>query len=145
MTSDQPTAIDRLTFTGLSKRGARRVIQRAFVLVGRERAIRQHLREVELNTHWWVEDWNLEWTVLLDHGRVEFHRGHVGKAQVNYLWQTGEGFLRHIETKSAPEEGFQSAGDPVWRRVVDPVFTAFLAELREVLADPVDDGGIRLL
>jgi len=131
--------------TGLSKRGARRVIQRAFVLVGRQRAIRQHLREVELNSHWRVEDWDLEWTVRFDHGRLEFHRGHVGQAQASYAWQTGECFLAHTRSGTAPNEGFQFVADPVWRHVVDPVFKAFSTTLRSVLADPVDDEGTRLL
>jgi hypothetical protein len=129
----------------LSKRGARRVIQRAFVLVGRERAIRQHVREVELNMQWVVEDWGLEWTVVIDHGRLEFHRGRVGKPQVSYIWETGERFLGQVETKAAPEKGFCFIADPVWRRVVEPVFNSFLTALRAVLADPVDDDGERLL
>jgi hypothetical protein len=132
-------------FPLLSKRGARRAIQRAFVLVSRQRSIRQHLRAIELNTRWTVEDWELEWTVLLDHGRLEFHRGHIGKPQVEYAWQTAEGFFGHLGSGSAPEIGFQLVGDPVWRRVVDPVFKSFAAALRAVLAHPVDDDGARLL
>jgi hypothetical protein len=143
--SDEQKEMVEVPSPALSKRGARRVIQRATVLVGRERAIRQRLREVELTTRWRVEDWDLEWTVLLNHGRVEFHRGHVGKAQVNYVWQTGEGFRGQIESGIVPSRGFQYIGDPIWRRVVDPLFTAFAAALRRVLADPVDDDGVRLL
>ncbi len=132
-------------FPALSKRGARRVIQRAFVLVGREKSIRKHLREVELNTRWAVEDWDFEWTVLLDHGRLEFHRGHVGKPQVNYIWRMGEEFLGHIESGVAPKDGFQFVGDLIWRRVVDPVFDSFATALRAVLTNPVDDDGEPLL
>ena len=145
MTSDEQNRKSEVVVPDLSKRGARRVIQRAFVLVGRERAIRQHVREVELNTHWAIEDWGLEWTVVLDHGRLEFHRGHVGKPQVTYTWETGEDFLAHIEAGTAPEEGFQFVADPIWRRVIDPVFNSFLTVLRAVLADPIDDDGVRLL
>jgi hypothetical protein len=145
VTTDEQTQNRATTFPALSKRGARRVIQRACVLVGRDRALRQNLREVELNTRWCVEDWGLEWTVVLDHGRVEFHRGRVGKPQVTYVWQTGEDFLGQVESGSASKDGFLFIGDPIWRRVVDPVFTAFLTALRAVLADPVDDDGVRLL
>jgi hypothetical protein len=121
------------------------VIQRAFVLAGRDKHVRQHLREVKLNTRWRVEDWDLEWTVLYDHGRLEFHRGHVGRPQVSYTWATAAGFLEQIETGGAPKEGFESLGDPIWRRAVDPVFNAFAAALRAVLANPVDDDGVRLI
>jgi hypothetical protein len=133
------------TVPALSKRAARRVIQRAFVLVGRERAIRQHIREVELNTQWTVEDWGLEWTVQLAHGRLVFHRGHVGRPQVSYIWETGEGFMGHVESRILPEQGFRLVADPIWRRVVEPVFNSFLTAVRAVLADPVDDDGKRLL
>src|SRR3990172_5540976 len=85
-------------FPSISKRGARRVIQRAFVLVGRDLAIRQYLRDVELNTRWTVEGWNLEWTVLVDRGRLDFHRGHVGRPDVTYAWRTSDEFFSQIET-----------------------------------------------
>ena len=145
MTSDEQSRESEVVAPALSKRGARRVIQRAFVLVGRERAIRQHVREVELNTQWAIEDWGLEWTVVIDHGRLEFHRGHVGEPQVSYLWETGEEFLGQVESGRAPRDDFQMVADPIWRRVVDPVFNSFLTTLRAVLADPIDDDGVRLL
>ena len=129
----------------LSKRGARRVIQRAVVLTGRDKALRQKLRSVELTTRWLIEDWGLEWTVVVDQGHIEFHRGHVGKAQVSILWKTGDEFLGHLETKSVPAGGFELECEPGLRRVVDMVFQAFLSTLRNVLADPVDDDGVRLL
>lgn len=145
MASDEHTQNGPTTVPALSKRGARRVIQRAFVLVGRERPIRQHIREVELNTQWAIEDWGLEWTVVVDHGRLEFHRGHVGKAQLTYTWETGEEFLAQVETGTASRDGFQLVADPIWRRVVDPVFNSFLTTLRAVLADPIDDDGVKLV
>ena len=145
MTSDERAGETESTSLALSKRGARRVIQRAFVLVGRAKPIRQHLRETALTTHWTVEDWALEWTVSLDHGRVEFSRGHVGKAQVSYVWKTGARFLNHIESQVGPKDEFAYVGDLVWHRVVDPVFKAFATTLKEVLADPIDDDGVRLL
>lgn len=131
--------------SSLSKRGARRVIQRAVVLIGRDKALRQKLRSVELTTRWLIEEWGLEWTVVVDQGHIEFHRGHVGKAQVNILWKTGDHFLGQLEAKSAPTEGFELECEPGLRRVVDMVFQSFLGTLRKVLVDPVDDAGVRLL
>jgi hypothetical protein len=132
-------------FPALSKRGARRAIQRAFVLVGRERAIRQHLREAELTTLWVIEDWGLEWTVVFNHGRLEFHRGRAGKARLTYTWRTADDFFGRIEA-AAPDAGSgECAGDPAVRRFAEPVFAAFAIALRTVLANPVDDDGEPLL
>lgn len=131
--------------SSLSKRGARRVIQRAVVLMGRDKALRQKLRSVELTTRWLIEDWGSEWTVIVDEGHIAFHRGHVGKAQVNFFWKTGDDFLAHLEAMQAPTEGFELECEPDMKRLVDTVFQAFLLTLRGVLADPVDDDGVRLV
>ena len=58
----------------ISKRAARRLIQQAIVLTGRDLSVRQHIREVQLATLWVLEDWNFEWTVNLDRGKVRFDR-----------------------------------------------------------------------
>ncbi len=135
---------ETLPLDSLSKRSARRAIQRAFVLVGREKPIRQHLREAALATHWIVEDWGLEWTVQLDHGRLEFHRGKVGRPQVTYLWHTGADFLALVQygvTELAPAE---VVADLPARRFCEPVFAAFIKSLRAVFANPIDDDGERI-
>jgi hypothetical protein len=132
-------------FPEISKRGARRVIQRAFVLVGREKAIRQHLREVELVSHWSLEDWGLEWTVVLDHGAVEFHRGRVGRANVKYSWPNAANFFAQVQSGVAPTEGLQFESHPAHARTFEAVFAAFHSALRDVLRDPVDDSGDPLL
>lgn len=133
-------------FPALSKRGARRVIQRAFVLVGRQRAIRQHLREADLTTLWVLADWGLEWTVILDHGRLEFHRGRTGKPRVTLAWQSAAGFFEQLQAGNPfEEEDFEFIGDAPLRRVVEPVGAAFSSSLREVLRNPVDDDGEPLL
>jgi len=128
----------------LSKRAARRVIQRAFVLIGRDKALRQKLRSGKLTTRWLVEDWGLEWTVIIAEGHLEFHRGHVGKAQVSFLWKSGDDFLGQIATGTNPGDGFELECEPALRRVVDSLFAAFGNTLKAVLADPVDDDGVRL-
>lgn len=129
----------------LSKRAARRVIQRAFVLVGRDKALRQKFRSVELASHWRVEDWDLKWTVVVDEGHIEFHRGHVGKAKVSFLWMTGDDFLGQIVTGTNPGGGFDLDCEAALRRVADPLFAAFASTLKVVLADPIDDDGVRLM
>jgi hypothetical protein len=129
----------------LSKRGARRVIQRAFVLMGRNKALRQKLRSVSLTTRWVVEDWGLEWSVILEKGHVEFHRGHVGKPQVNVVWSTGDQFLAHLESGISPAEGFEFDCEPDARRTMEVILQTFPVTLRNVLADPIDDDGVRLV
>lgn len=132
-------------FDTLSKRGARRVIQRALVLVGRNRAVRQNLRAVELNSLWMIEDLDLDWTVLIERGRPEFHRGRVGHPQVILRWRMGEDFFHHIESGAPREGSYVFEGEASWRRVIDTVFNAFAKALRTVLVDPVGDDGERLL
>lgn len=129
----------------ISKRGARRVIQRAFVLVGREKAIRQHLREVELTSHWSLDDWGLEWTVVLDYGTLEFHRGRVGRANLKYTWSSAASFFAQVKNGFVPTEGLALESHPDHARTIEPVFAAFQAALRRVLRDPVDDAGDPLL
>jgi hypothetical protein len=132
-------------FPALSKRGARRAIQRALVLAGRERAIRQHLREAELTTLWVIEDWGLEWTVVFDHGRLEFHRGRAGKPRLTYAWRTADDFFSRLEAAAPDAFSDECSGDPTVRKFAEPVLAAFAGALRTVLANPVDDDGEPLL
>lgn len=142
----QPTVvIEPPHFPSLSKRAARRVIQRALVLVGRNRVTRQTLRPVELNSLWMIEDWDLDWTVLIERGRPEFQRGRVGRPQVILQWRTAEDFFHHVESGTAPEGSHYFEGDANWRRPLDLIFKAFAKALRAVLADPIDDDGQRLV
>jgi hypothetical protein len=143
---NQPGESDNVpAFPALSKRGARRAIQRAFVLVGRDRRIRQHLREIHLTTLWLLEDWGLEWTVILDHGRIDFHRGRVAKPNLTFAWRTAEAFFSQIETGNPVEGAFELVGDAAWKKLCEPVYEAFCGSLRGVLRNPIDDAGERLL
>jgi len=76
-----------------SKRAARRIIQRAFVLTGRDRQLRQHIREIRLTTLWILEDWDLVWTVNIDRGRIEFERRPAKHPDLTLSWQTAEEFF----------------------------------------------------
>ena len=129
----------------LSKRAARRVIQRAFVLVGRDKSIRQHLREASLNTLWTIEDWGLEWTVTVERGRFEFHLGRTGRPQITNSWLRAEDFFNQIETGASNPEAFQCEGSREVQRLFGPVFLAFTKSLSGVLQHPVDDDGERLV
>ena len=128
--------------TSLSKRGARRVIQRALVLIGRDKGFRQRTRGLTLNTQWTIEDWDLEWTALLAEGRLESHRGHTGRPQTSFRWKTGEDFMNHIA--SGESGGFELECRAVSRPLAEMILARFRTTLKAVLENPVGDDGARL-
>ena len=132
-------------FPALSKRAARRMIQRAFVLVGRDKNVRQHLRQASLNTLWDIEDWGLNWTVTIEDGKFGFHRGRMGKPQVTYTWQRAADFFKQMETGAANPQTFHCDGSREVQRLLGPVFSAFARSLNGVLQYPFDDAGDRLV
>ncbi len=126
----------------LSKRAARRLIQRAFVLVGRDRHIRQNLREARLTTLWAIEDWGLSWTLELDRGKFRFERRPAKHPDLTLTWPTAEAFFHHIATGSL--ETLEISGDLVGRKIIEPVSRAFSRTLGDVMRNPFDDAGTRL-
>ncbi len=125
----------------LSKRAARRLIQRAVVLVGRDRHVRQQAREARMATLWVIEDWGLAWTVEPDRGKIHFERRPAKHPDVTLSWQTAEGFFHEIEGGEEKEFGHESLDNPASRRLLGPVLRAFCFHLRQVLREPVDDYG----
>ena len=130
--------------TSLSKRGARRVIQRAHVLIGRDKGFRQRTRGLALNTQWTIEDWDLEWTALLAEGRLESYRGHTGRPQISFRWKTGEDFMSHVESGRTPGDGFRLECQAADKVVAELLLARFCATLKSVVINPVDDAGVRL-
>jgi hypothetical protein len=124
----------------LSKRAARRLIQRALVLAGRERTLRQHIREAELVTLWVLEDWELEWTLTLDHGKLDFERRASKHPDATFAWSATADFFRQVERGNL-EPTVTYAGPAVPHRALEPLFHAFCAALRAVLQNPVDGNG----
>jgi len=76
------------SFLPPSKRAARRILQRAFVLTGRDRPLRQHIREARFTTLWILEDWDLAWTVIFDRGKIEFERRPAKHPDLTLSWPT---------------------------------------------------------
>ena len=155
-----------------SKRAARRIIQRAFVLTGRDRQLRQHLREVRLTTLWILEDWDLVWTVIIDRGKMEFERRPAKHPDLTLTWRTAHEFFSSassphrakqgmlhglcfqseicgsapIDRESAlPESAPESVGNIEQRRVASHLLNSFLGHLGHVLRNPVDGAGESLL
>lgn len=129
----------------LSKRAARRMIQRTFVLVHRDRQAHQHLREARLATQWAIEDWDLEWSVILDRGRLEVDRRAAKKPDLVFRWRSAAEFFRHVESGKPPEEGFSMEGAREVRKFSDPLLKSFIKWLYHVCKNPVDDLGESLL
>jgi hypothetical protein len=128
----------------LSKRAVRRLIQRAFVLVGRHRHVRQHLREASLVTFWVIQDWNFAWTVEFDRGKMHFERRPAKHPDLTLTWRTAELFFRQIEIGVAPAEGFVIEGSLDVQRLIQPALRAFTNLLQGVMLNPFDDEGNRL-
>jgi hypothetical protein len=122
----------------LSKRAARRIVQRAFVLAGRDRNVRQHIREAEVTSLWIIENWHLAWTLLVHRGRVEFHRHPTRKPDLTLTWRTAEDFFKESEAGERGQNRSQITGNLALRRFVEPVCQAFWVSLRDLLRNRVD-------
>lgn len=129
----------------LSKRAARRLIQRALVLLGRDKHVRQHLREAHATTLWVLEDWDFAWTVILKGGKIEFERRPARQPDLAFSWRTANEFFQQVEDGVAPEGSFPMQGKQEHRRIGESLLKGFLLSLRHVLANPVDDAGESLL
>jgi hypothetical protein len=128
-----------------SKRAARRILQRAFVLTGRDRQLRQHIREARLTTLWIVEDWDLVWSVIIDRGRIEFERRPAKHPDLTLSWQTANELFSCAGESAWPESNLGSAGNLGLQRVASNLLKCFFGHLGHVLRNPVDGAGESLL
>ena len=123
----------------ISKRAARRLLQRAFVLVGRDRTVRQHIREASVITLWVLEDWRFEWTVTLERGKVHFDRRPARAPDMTLTWPSAEEFFNALWEGRNPDSSLLLEGDLGERRYLDPVYGAFCRLSQQVLRYPFDD------
>jgi hypothetical protein len=128
-----------------SKRAARRILQRAFVLTGRDRQLRQHIREARFTTLWILEDWDLVWTVIIDRGKIEFERRPAKHPDLTLSWQTANEFFSCAREGASPESRLELVGSLELRRVASNLLKCFFAYLAHVLRNPVDGAGESLL
>lgn len=134
--SDQPP---------ISKRAARRLIQQAIVLTSRDRTVRQHIREARVATLWVLEDWNFEWTVTIERGKVRFARRPARVPDMTLRWPEADVFLTSIQEGHAPDDSMEIEGDADFRQYVEPVYRTFCRSLEHVIREPVDDAGNPLM
>ncbi len=130
---------------GLSKRAARRIIQRAIVLAARDRAVRGHLKTARMATRWEIADWNLGWTVNLDRGRADFDRRAAKHPDVVFTWPTAAAFFERAANPRAAEFQPAIAGDQRMAALAGYFVQAFLKCLAGLLLNPVDEKGMSLL
>jgi hypothetical protein len=131
--------------TTLSKRAARRIIQRAFVLMGREKPLRQQIRESELATLWIIQDWELEWSVFLHHGKFKVERRPAKHPDVTLTWATARMFFEQAEQPDATLDQVRIIPAQERQRFFETLLRGFFTCLRHVLSNPVDDQGKSLL
>jgi hypothetical protein len=131
--------------TSLSKRAARRIIQRTFVLMGKDKTIKQLIRESDMTTVWIVEDWELEWTVLLQRGKFEVERRQAKHPDVTLYWPTAVEFFNQVDRPSSTNIQVQITPEPDQKRFYDTLLRGFFSTLRRVLENPVDAVGQNLL
>jgi hypothetical protein len=128
-----------------SKRAARRIIQRAFVLTGRDKQFRQHIREVRLTTLWALEDWELIWTVIIDRGKIEFERRPTKHPDLTLSWPTADEFFVCARETNPSNRRLELEATPDVRRVAGNLLKTYFRCLDRVLRNPVDDVGESLL
>jgi hypothetical protein len=131
---------------GLSKRAAQRLIQRAIVLAGRSRTVKQQIREAELTSVWSIEDWDLEWAVEIRRGKLDFNRRLPRHPDIRVRWPTARDFFEEAGNRepAAPSQA-EYDGPSHTRRMWDVLHQAFRAALGDLLEDPVDEDGTRLV
>lgn len=128
---------------GLSKRAAQRLIQRALVIAGRNRNVRQHIREADLTSVWTIADWDLEWAVAIRRGKLDFERRVPHRPDIRVTWATADVFFTEAENGGATQ--LQYDGPAEARRLWEVVYAAFRAALKDLLLDPVDADGRSLV
>lgn len=145
MWSEEETPPVQDPSTSLSKRAARRIIQRTFVLMGKDKFLRQQIRESEITTLWIIEDWQLDWSVYLHRGKFEFERRSAKHPDVTLSWATAEEFFRQAECSGDADVQVEILPEQDRRRFMATLLRGFFTTLRQVLANPVDALGESLL
>ncbi len=131
--------------TSLSRRAARRIIQRTLVLMGKDKALRQLIRESEITTVWIIEDWDLEWTVHLYRGKFEVERRVSKRPSATLTWPTAELFFAQVDDSRDADLYVQITPKQAKPHFYSTLLRGFFSTLRQVLENPVDAVGQNLL
>ncbi len=128
----------------LSKRAARRLIQRAVVLAGRDAHLHALIRQAQAATRWEIEDWELEWSVELKHGKPLYDRRPARRPDALLVWESAAEFFAEAEEGFRESRHPDLAAQPEMAKFVFPLARTFFRQLRHVLQVPVDEEGTRL-
>ena len=115
------------------------------MLTGRDRTVRQHIREARVTTVWMLEDWSFEWTITLDRGKVRFDRRPARMPDMTLTWPNAAEFLDAIEQGRTPDDSLTMEGNLAFRSFIDAVYRSFCRSLQRVIQYPVDDAGDPLM
>ncbi len=113
--------------------------------MGRDKALRQQIREVEITTLWIIEDWELAWTVFLHRSRFELERRPAKHPDVTLAWPTAEQFFQQAHRSSVFNVQVEISPPQNRRRFFETLLRGFFDCLRHVLENPVDDVGESLI
>ena len=94
---------------------------------------------------WSIEDWGLEWAVVIRHGKLDFDRRLPRQADIRVSWTTASGFFREAGSPRSSESEARYEGSPEARRLWDTLYREFRAALAELLQNPVDQDGRSLM
>lgn len=130
--------------SAISKRAARRLIQRALVLAGRDAHLHALIREAEVVTRWTLEDWDLEWSVILKRGKVTYDRRPARQPDSILIWPVALEFFAEAETGFRQERHPAILENAELAKFLIPLARTFFRQLRHVLQFPVDEAGTRL-
>jgi hypothetical protein len=131
--------------SSLSKRATRRIIQRTFVLMGKDKVLRQLIRESRLTTVWAIEDWDFEWSVYINRGKFEFERRQSKHPDVTLTWPTAELFFAQVDHFRDASLSAQITPPQTKSHLLASLLRGFFTTLRQVLENPVDAVGQSLL
>ena len=92
-----------------------------------------------------LEDWNFEWTVMIDRGKVRFDRRPARAPDITLTWPEAAAFLAAIEEGRTPDDSRVAAGNLDLLTYVEPVYRSFCRLLEQVIQYPIDDAGNLLM
>ncbi len=86
-----------------------------------------------------LEDWDFEWTVMIDRGKVRFDRRPTRTPDITLTWPDAAEFLAAVQEGRVPDDSRVLAGNTDLLTYVEPVYRSFCRWLEQVIRYPVDD------
>ena len=132
--------------TSLSKRAARRIIQRTFVLMGKDKvsaAANPRIAKSPRFGSWKTGRWSGR--CFSTAGSLKLERRPAKHPDVTLSWPTAEEFFHQVDRSGDANVQVQILPEQEHRRFFETLLRGFFSCLRHVLANPVDAVGESLL